>query len=150
MDVSSHEAHGSSDSAASSMHSTFFDSSSTPLYAAAWQPSSTRTYAGTCIFLVLLAIIFRLLIAGKYVLERRWLDQALQRRYIHVAGLPTEGEKMDRDQNSEYSTLLSPRGQEERVKVVANVARPVTPWRISTDVPRALYTTVIAGVGYLL
>lgn len=95
-------------------------------------------------------MIFRLLIAGKTLLERRWLDKTLERRYIRVEGLPTEADKIDADRESEFSTLLSPRGQEERVRVVTNKARPVMPWRLSVDLPRAAYTTVVAGVGYLL
>ena len=148
--MSSQGAHSSSDSHSDSMHSTFFDSISTPLYSTSWQPSGVGSYAGTCIFLILLAMIFRLLIAGKTLLERRWLDKTLERRYIRVEGLPTEADKIDADRESEFSTLLSPRGQEERVRVVTNKARPVMPWRLSVDLPRAAYTTVVAGVGYLL
>ena len=135
--------------ASSSMEVLFFNSQSTPLYSSAWQPSSTGAYAGTCMFLIFLAIIFRFLFAGKHVLESRWLDKAKERRYIKVEGIPTEAEKIDGSSESEYGTLLSPRG-EERVRVVRNNVRPVLPWRLSVDLPRALYTTVTAGVAYLL
>ena len=151
MDMSMHGSHGSSESDAGSfMHSTFFSATNTPLYSTSWAPSSTGSYTGSCIFLVVLALTFRLLLAGKQLLERRWLDKAIQRRYIKVDGLPTEAEKIDADRGSEWSTLLSPRGEEERVRVVTNHVRPVMPFRLSVDLPRALFVMVIAGVGYLL
>jgi hypothetical protein len=42
-----------------------------------WMPMSSSAYAGTCIFLILLAVIFRFLIAFKSVLENRWIDAEL-------------------------------------------------------------------------
>ena len=133
------------------MHgSTFTDSTTTPLYSSAWQPSSIGAYAGTCLFLILLAAVLRCLIAGKSTLERRWLDKARKRRYIKVEGTQTEADKIDGGSDSEYNTLLSAKGQEERVKVVTSRTAPVLPWRLSVDLPRALYVTLTAGVAYLL
>lgn len=45
------------------MAMTFFTSTMTPLYSMAWTPSSTGSYAGTCIFLIAFAAIFRALLA---------------------------------------------------------------------------------------
>jgi hypothetical protein len=42
---------------------TFFTSTSTPLYSSSWTPASTGQYAGTCIFLIAFAAIFRALLA---------------------------------------------------------------------------------------
>jgi hypothetical protein len=42
---------------------TFFTSTSTPLYSASWTPTSAGQYAGTCIFLIAFATIFRALLA---------------------------------------------------------------------------------------
>ena len=134
----------------SNMQNTFFTSSSTPLYSSAWHPSSPGTYAATCVFLILLAAIFRGLFAGKHLLERRWLDQTLERKYIKVRGAPTEADKIDASSESKYGTLVTARGVEEHVKVVTNKARPVMPWRLSVDLPRAAYVTITAGVGYLV
>ena len=50
---------------------TFFASTVTPLYSKAWTPSSTATYAGTCIFLILLATSFRALFALRGIQERK-------------------------------------------------------------------------------
>lgn len=154
----SHQHSSSSSSSSSStahmsmsmMDMVFFGSNRTPLYSSAWRPSSTGSYAGTCIFLVILAVIFRGLFAGKHILEHRWLDQHLNRRYVAVRGVPTEEERINADQEGKNMVLRSERGVEERVRVVRNHVRTVTPWRLSEDLPRAVYATVTAGVGYLL
>lgn len=134
----------------SSMTSAFFSSTSTSLYSSAWTPGSTGAYAGTCIFLIFLAAIFRGLAAGKHVLEHRWLDQELNRRYVMVRGKPTEAERISSDSESKNATLITERGVEEHVKVVRKTRRTITPWRLSVDLPRAAYGTLMAGVGYLL
>lgn len=132
------------------MDMVFFGSNRTPLYSSAWTPSSTGSYAGTCIFLVILAVIFRSLIAGKHILEQRWSDQHLNRRYVTVQGTPTEEERIYADKEGKSMVLRSERGVEERVRVVRNHVRTVTPWRLGVDVPRAGYVTIMTGVGYLL
>lgn len=154
--MSSHS-HGSQSASspnppATSMHHQviFFTSTSTALYSSQWQPTSTGSYVGTCIFLILLAAILRFLFAGKHWLERRWKEQTLARRYIKVRGIPTEAESIDASKDGNYGTLVTARGVEERVKVVTTQVRPVMPWRLSVDLPRALYVTVTAGVGYLV
>ena len=98
----------------------------------------------------MLAIVFRCLLAGKQVLERRWADWHLQRRYIKVRGKSTESARIDADAKSHDGTLITASGIEQDVRVVRNRARPVMPFRLSVDVPRAAYVTVTAGVGYLL
>lgn len=158
--MSHHHSSSSSSSSSSSTSTThmsmsmmdmvFFGSNRTPLYSSGWAPRSTGSYAGTCIFLVILAVIFRGLFAGKYILEHRWLDQQLNRRYVTVRGIPTEEERINADQEGKNMVLRSERGVEERVRVVRSHVRTVTPWRLSVDLPRAAYVTVTAGVGYLL
>jgi len=135
---------------ASRMQMIFFTSTHTPLYSNGWTPSNTGSYAGTCIFLIVLAVIFRTLLAFKHVMEKKWLDAALDRRYVAVAGEMPEAEKMEQDPDAKTGTLLTARGIEERVKVVRRHVRGVTPWRVSVDLPRAIIATVIVGVGYLL
>lgn len=134
----------------SMMDMVLFGSNRTPLYSSAWTPSSTGSYAGTCIFLVILAVIFRGLLAGKHILEHRWLDKELNRRYVTVQGIPSEEERINADKDGKNMVLRSERGVEERVRVVRSHVRTVTPWRLSVDFPRAVYVTVTAGVGYLL
>ncbi|KAL8669142.1 MAG: hypothetical protein Q9168_006255 [Polycauliona sp. 1 TL-2023] len=134
----------------SAMHMIFFDSHSTPFLSENWTPSSQGAYAGTCIFLIVLGGIFRGLMAGKHLMEHRWHDTESKRRYIAIRGKPTEAERIDSDPDSKNAVLISERGVEEPVKVVKRARRPVTPWRFSVDLPRAVYTLLMAGVGYLL
>lgn len=135
----------------SSGHSALFQiSTSTPLYSTAWTPASTSSYAGTCLFLIIFAALFRGLLAGKHILEHRWLDTELNRRYVSVRGKPTESERIDRDSDAKTGTLITQRGVEEHVKVVRRKRRGVAPWRFTVDLPRAAYVTVMVGMGYLL
>jgi Ctr copper transporter family len=145
MDMSSH----SSDSAGH-MVMTFFESQTTPLYSTSWTPSSAGAYAGTCIFLVILASASRCLFAFKAVLEQRWLAQARNRRYVLVKGKGTEAEKIESDPAAKVGALITTNGVEEKVKIVRSDARGVVPFRLSVDVPRAALAVVMAGVGYLL
>lgn len=88
--------------------------------------------------------------AGKYWLERRWQERYLQRAYIKVRGKPTEADAMDTDGNAKDGRLVTANGVEQDVRVVRNRMQPAVPFRLSVDVPRAAYVTVIAGVAYLL
>lgn len=47
----------------SMMSMTFFYSLMTPLFSDRWTPATTGQYAGTCIFLIILAVIHRALVA---------------------------------------------------------------------------------------
>ncbi|KAL8914868.1 MAG: hypothetical protein Q9172_007000 [Xanthocarpia lactea] len=132
------------------MQMTFFTSTATAFLSPDWTPGSAGAYAGTCIFLIFLGAFFRILIAGKHLLEYRWLDQESKRRYVTVRGMPTEAERISSDIDSKNATLISEHGVEEHVKVIRRSRRPVTPWRFSVDGPRAAYALLMAGVGYLL
>lgn len=88
------------------------------------------------------------------MLELKWHDKAVKRRYVVVAGetpadkerqMVPEGEKSD-------TAVLTVRGVDENVRVVRSSGRRIetVPWRFSTDLPRACIFTVQAGVGYLL
>ena len=128
----------------STMQITFFTSTATPLYATSWMPSTTGQYAGTCIFLIVLAVIFRALFAVRAAQERKWELTESRRRYV-IAG----ADKKERG---------SSRSSEDKANIggfsnVAGFKRKtggVRPWRISQDAPRACLDVVIAGVGYLL
>ena len=132
------------------MNNVFFSSTSTAIYSNAWIPTSTASYAATCIFLITLALIFRCLFAGKHILEHRWLDKALKRRYVAVRGVPKEVERIGTDNETKDGFLITERGVEEHIKVVKSHTRPVMPWRMSVDISRAAYVTLMTGVGYLL
>jgi Ctr copper transporter family len=132
------------------MDMVFTNSHSTPLYSASWTPNSAGSYAGTCIFLIILASILRGLIAFKSIVEQRWLTQARNRRYVVVKGKTTEAGKIDKGPDAKAASLITAQGVEEPVKVVRAYARSAVPFRLSVDVPRAAIVFVIAGVSYLL
>jgi solute carrier family 31 (copper transporter), member 1 len=127
----------------------FFNAINTPLYSSAWAPSTPGQYAGTCIFLIALAILFRSLLAGRHLLEMRWADQAWKRRYITVAENTPFSERIKSDINSSRGTLMT-NGVEEHVAILVRQTHGSAPWRFSVDVPRAALSMVIAGVAYLL
>lgn len=123
----------------------FYTSTSTPLYSSDWVPSNTGQYAGACIFLIVLATVFRGLFAIKAVQERRWWEAEMKRRYVFVSG------KIQLVDSSIKTTVLSEGKSEEDVMVeVKTRTSTLRPWRLSTDIPRAVLDTIIAGVGYLL
>jgi hypothetical protein len=138
----------------SSMAMTFFTSQSTALYSTAWSPTSQGSYAGTCIFLIVLGALLRLLLALKGYQERKWQDADFARKYVVVQGKPTVKEEVLRSEGRKTMTLISENGLEEEVVVVrakgGDNARGVRPWRLTRDPARACMDTVIAGVGYLL
>lgn len=137
-----------------SMSMVFTTDHSTPLYSSAWTPDGTGAYAGTCIFLIVLGVISRLLYAYRQVLESTWHDRAVKRRYVKVAGESFAERQAQRDPSLEKSdeAVLTTRGLDESVRVLRTPRRDMqsTPWRFSTDLPRACIFTVQAGVGYLL
>lgn len=151
--MSSGHIHSSSNSTLmtmSTMEMIFFTSTLTPLYSRTWAPTSAGSYVGTCVFLVILATIFRSLFATKLLLEQRWLDRELNRRYIVVRGMAPEAERIAENSDAKNGTLITERGVEEHVKVVRRRVRAVTPWRFSVDLPRAAFVTIMTAVGYLL
>ncbi|GIZ38896.1 hypothetical protein CKM354_000229500 [Cercospora kikuchii] len=151
MGSSSSSSDSSSSMSHGSMSMVFTTDHSTPLYSSAWTPQTTGTYAATCIFLIFLGIISRVLLAYRHVLEKKWHDKALKRRYVRVAG-ETERQQLDpsADEKSDYATLTM-RGLDENVRILQAPQKVQgTPWRFSTDLPRACIFTVQAGVGYLL
>ncbi len=131
------------------MLSVFQTNMMTPLYSLAWTPETVGAYAGTCIFLIVLATALRGLMAVKAWQENRWLDAELNRRYVVVQGKLPLAEQVSRDSLAKRMTLTE-NGVEEDVMVLKKRHSHVRPWRLSVDPQRALIDTVIAGVGYLL
>ncbi|KKY38736.1 putative low affinity copper transporter [Diaporthe ampelina] len=127
----------------------FHNDIATTLYSEMWTPSSAGTYAATCIFIIMLAAIFRSLFALKAIQEGRWLDQELNRRYVVVNGRRTLPDDLARNSLKD-NMMLSANGVEEEVMVVKKKHSHARPWRFSVDPIRAVIDTVIAGVGYLL
>ncbi|KXT12983.1 hypothetical protein AC579_3172 [Pseudocercospora musae] len=143
---------GSATSSSMSMSMVFTTDHSTPLYSSAWTPSTTGGYAGTCIFLIALGIISRLLQAYRHVLEMRWHDKAVKRRYVKVASESASERQVDPSMEKSDEAVLTTRGMDESVRVLHTGRRGVQskPWRFSTDLPRACIYVVQAGVAYLM
>ena len=57
----------------------------TPLYSNKWTPQSASSYAGTCIFLIFLAVLSRLVFAWMHALEMVWNGRAA--KSIRALGL---------------------------------------------------------------
>jgi len=131
------------------MMAVFQNAMGTSLYSVKWTPTSTGTYAATCIFVIALSVVFRGLLALKWWQEQRWLDAELDRRYVVVAGKAPLSETLSRDSLAK-GAVLSENGVEENVVVVKKRSERTRPWRLSVDPVRALLDTAIAGVGYLL
>ncbi|KAI1103676.1 Ctr copper transporter family-domain-containing protein [Jackrogersella minutella] len=131
------------------MNSVFQNSTTTSLYSDAWTPKTAAAYAGTIIFLIILGITFRLLLAGKTLAEERWLDAEMKRRYVVVQGKIPVAEQVSTDSLSKKMTLTE-NGVEEDVMVVQKKKSHLRPWRMSVDPLRAVLDTCIAGVSYLL
>ncbi|OCK84745.1 putative Ctr copper transporter [Lepidopterella palustris CBS 459.81] len=134
---------------ASQMSMTFFASTTTPLFSSQWTPKSAGAYAGTCIFLIILAFLLRGTLTLKHFLEHKWLEQAKRRRYVVVADRTPISERISSDADSK-TAVLTVNGVEESVKVVHSPIPQVQPWRFSVDLPRAALVTIMGGVGYLL
>ncbi|PNS14874.1 hypothetical protein CAC42_2103 [Sphaceloma murrayae] len=144
-----HSGH-SSDSMSMAMY--FTTAQDTPLWSQNWMPMSTGAYAGTCIFLIVLAIISRALAAYRQRLEQKWHAAAVNRRYIVVAGSGNEGQLSNQLKEEGEGGVLTARGVDENVQIIKTRAqsREGSPFRLSTDIPRAGIYTAQAGVGYLL
>ncbi|KAI5285654.1 hypothetical protein KEM52_002350 [Ascosphaera acerosa] len=132
------------------MAMTFFNAHDTALFSTAWTPRTSGQYAGTCIFLIVLAVANRLLMAAKTLAEQRWRARAAQRRYVVVEGRAPLAERVAADADSKAAVLVSAQGVEERVRVVHSAGLEIIPWRFSVDLPRAALSALIAGVSYLL
>jgi copper transporter 1 len=136
-------------SMSSGMAMGFLTATNTPLYSASWTPSSAGAYAGTCIFLIILSILFRVIFTLKTYLEMKAMESALKRRYVVVAGEKAVVDKVADDANS-MTGILTTNGLQEDVRIVSAPVSHIQPWRFSVDLPRALLMTIAEGVGYLL
>jgi solute carrier family 31 (copper transporter), member 1 len=138
--ASSHDSHGSSGMGMSSssmmsaqdMAMVFFQSVSTPLISSAWTPSGSGTYAGTCIFLIVLAVSHRVLIALRCILFERSLGNGSQY-------------KVWLGESDVWQT-----GGPERTGQVIRSAWNSHPFRVGAETCRGVLEVIIGGVGYLL
>ncbi|KAH8897422.1 hypothetical protein GQ53DRAFT_508738 [Thozetella sp. PMI_491] len=110
----------------------FFQSVSTPLFSMDWTPSGTGPYAGTCIFLIVLATLHCILQAVRNVLARSvWLP-------LGTAGDDSKGLEGD-------ATIA-----DRSVTGALSRSLHSHPFRISIETSRALFEVFSSGIGYLL
>lgn len=107
----------------SDMAMVFFAAHDTPLYSNAWTPKTVGQYAGTCIFLIVLSLVFRGLVALRSNLPALLDWYAYRKDTGIICEIP---------------------------KQHANGHDNDRPWRINEAVVWAVSDTVLAGVGYLL
>lgn len=114
----------------------FFQNMVTPLYSLAWTPNSTHAYAGTCIFLIVLAVIHRALTVFRSV--------AFDSNPNLVARARLEADK---------ELLVPERAQPPRIGNLGQRLRETRaqhPFLVSVELGRSLLEVFIGGVGYLL
>jgi copper transporter 1 len=140
---------GQSTTNTNGMEGSIFTATNTAIYSNSWTPKSIGGYAGTCIFLIVLAIIFRAVFTVKSFLEARAIESALKRRYVVVEGESGMADKIASDANS-MTGILTTNGVAENVRIAQAPVRHVQPFRFGVDVPRAALMTVATGIGYLL
>ena len=122
---------GSSDHSGHSMEGmvmVFFQSVTTPLYSHSWTPAGQGSYAGTCIFLIVLGLVHRVLIAARFLLFDSDPSAHIHRQH----------RLLPEDERSESV------GRRIRFKWKSH------PFRVATETSRALIEVIIGGVGYLL
>lgn len=127
------------------MPMTFFTSTSTPLYSNAWKPSTTGQYALTCLFLVLLCIVFRCILAARCNLPQLLARRASVRkdeaakRLSACCGEEEGGEMFDKPGHDDIEGER--RGTRFGMKGCAGVVEVAL---------RAVLDTLLAVVSYLL
>ncbi|KAI0855903.1 Ctr copper transporter [Xylaria cubensis] len=114
----------------------FFQNMVTPLWSLAWTPNSTHAYAGTCIFLIVLATIHRALIAL---------------RSLAFDGNPNlvARTRIDSDKESLVSERIRP-PQVGNLGEQLRERRTRHPFLVSVEIGRSLLEVFVGGVGYLL
>ncbi|WQF80707.1 Putative Ctr copper transporter [Colletotrichum destructivum] len=128
---------GSMSMSMADMAMTFFEAVRTPLYSDAWTPGNEGQYAGTCVFLIVLAAILRLLLAVKPVLEDRfWRNLAT---FDDAA----------KDVEDAHSTDGVEPGKSAGV-LRRDIAGRWRGWRAGAAAARATYEVIVGGIGYLL
>lgn len=122
----------------SPMSMTFFFSSSTSLFSKAWTPATSAQYSGTCIFLVVLAVLMRGMLALKPILEKSMWNPLVDGEGVLVPGGDGGYQKED----------MAPRQPTNRIYDI--VRRRWSIWRFRTSLERSIFELLLATVGYLL
>lgn len=136
----------------SQMAMTFFTSVTTPLYSTAWTPTSDGVYAGTCVFIIVLAVSHRVLIALRNILSEpaghsaAAAAAAARRRLKAEGGAPQSASSNDGHEEDVYP---SRNGTPSFVYRIRQSMRQ-NPFRVASETVRGLAEVFISGIGYLL
>jgi len=126
------------------MNMAFHNTMTDNLFFESWTPTTTGQYAGACIFLIVLAIAHRFLVAFKSVQDAKWQAKE-QARSIVVAG------RGGSHRNSMESVDNDPKNMVTITTTGEASRNPWTvPWRFSTELPRAILGTINTFLGFLL
>jgi solute carrier family 31 (copper transporter), member 1 len=111
----------------SMMAMVFFQAVNTPLFSTQWTPTDQGPYAGTCVFLVTLGAVYRILCAVERV----------------IFAMPTAaGYAQSGEEGAKLGHPLAPR----RLRS----GWTAQPFHIATETSRALFEVIVHGIGYLL
>ncbi|KAK9474134.1 Ctr copper transporter family-domain-containing protein [Dipodascopsis tothii] len=147
MDMSSTTSSSMDMSSSSSMSMLFHTSYTESLFASGWTPSTNGKYAGACIFLIVLAVVYRCVHVVKFRTEKYFV-RCECRRGGHLAAArsssDSESEKPVRSRHTGSGNCCS------SAKFSIFDLHDVRPWRLSVEVPLALLQVLLSGIGYLL
>ncbi|KAF3022081.1 hypothetical protein E8E14_013539 [Neopestalotiopsis sp. 37M] len=146
---------GGSSSSMGPMVMTFFYASDTSLFFQSWTPSSTGVYAATCVFLLLLAVSMRAMLALKPILETTvWKPRRARRgpnNAHHEMLLSDEccDEDQDRLKEQDLDPGMDASGGGFR-RLCSEVKGRWYGWRFKSRWLRAMFEMSLAVLGYLL
>ncbi|KAF8431397.1 putative Ctr copper transporter [Terfezia claveryi] len=133
----------------SMMKMAFHTSTTDNLFSEAWTPKTTGQYAGACIFLIVLAIIYCALAAFKSIQDAKW-HKVEKARGVVVAGMGRIGLRSIAVDEAKPAGAVANLETEGNGNSGKETEGGNTPWRLSIELPRAATSTVVSGVGYLL
>jgi solute carrier family 31 (copper transporter), member 1 len=107
----------------------FHQSVTTPLFSAAWAPAGQASYAGTCVFLIVLALVHRILQAA-----------------IHTVLRST---RPSNDTGSAY-VATDVEGKRSALARQLGTEWHMHPFELGTEIVRGLIDVFVDGIGYLL
>ncbi|KAK9449121.1 Ctr copper transporter family-domain-containing protein [Limtongia smithiae] len=140
----------SSDDSMSEMY--FHTSISDYLFSTGWTPSTRGRYAGTCIFLIVLAVINTFVHVFKFRANRYLNARADRLATVLIRGGNGEDTASEQEKTVSAGGAVGELASAVRAEAITPIFdfRDVRPWRLSVDVPLALLQLLFVGISYLL
>ncbi|KAI0163836.1 Ctr copper transporter [Xylariaceae sp. FL1272] len=123
---------------ADTMAMVFFSNMTTPLWSWSWRPKNASEYAGTCIFLIAFAIIYRFLLAFRSVV------------FDHNKNLVSHTYLAELEKKDSLGAKQIRPPQIGNVRQLLRESSERTPFKVIREAGRALLEVVIVGISYLL